>query len=140
MGVSFNVDLLQSVVAGWIAGAVAGLAGTAVLLIFVARRPEMAQRLPLQNHLVVLGIVFANGLVIGLTLIGILAGAAHYRFGGGPGSAFSVGVVVVAALVSVVYVLVRRGFRAEVPGVLICLGIVALTFSLLLPWLGTMDR
>jgi uncharacterized membrane protein YhhN len=110
------------------------------VMFFAARRPDFAQRLPLQVHLVALGIVFANAFVIGLTLIGILVGALHHRFGGGPGSGFSIGVTLVFLAVAVIYMLVRRRVRSgEAPAVLISLGVSAAAFAILTPWLGTME-
>lgn len=135
-----DAELLQSVVSGWIAGAVAGLANTAVLLVAIARHPHLADRLPLQRNLVVLGVVFANALVISLTLVGIVLGMLHHRFGGGPASVFSLAIVGGTVLLGLFYAFVRGTVRSsEGPVVLVTLSIAGAAFGLLLPWLAEMD-
>lgn len=135
-----NVDLMQALAAGWVSGAVAGLVATAVLLVLMARRPELAARLPLPNNLPVLGIVFANALTIGLTLVGLVLGALHHATGNeGVLGAFSLLVLIGSLLIAGFYAFVRGGVRGpEAPGVLLSLFIVALAFGLLLPWLATL--
>lgn len=136
-----DADLLQALVSGWIAGAVAGLASTAIWLVAMARRPGLAARLPLQGHLTVFGIVFANTFVIGLTLVGLVLGAFQHRSGGGPGGAFSLAVLAGLVLVAGAYAFVRGRLRGgEAPYVLLTLATVAVSFALLLPWLAEMDR
>jgi len=135
-----NVDLLQSLVSGWIAGAVAGLACTAIWLVAFIRHPELALRLPLQQKLVIFGIVFANAFVISLTLVGIVLGALHYRFGGGPGDGYSLALLGGTVVIALGYAFVRGRIRSqEGPYVLITLATVGVAFGLLMPWLASMD-
>ncbi|MDA0300901.1 MAG: hypothetical protein O2822_00065 [Chloroflexi bacterium] len=135
-----DAALLQAVVSGWIAGAAAGLASTAVWLVALVRRPGLATRLPLHGHLTIFGIVFANAFVISLTLVGLVLGALQHRFGGGPGGAFSLAVLAGAVAIAAAYAFVRGGIRGEAsPYVLLTLAVIAASFAVLLPWLAEMD-
>lgn len=135
-----NVELMQALTAGWVSGVVAGMVGTAMLLVLIARRPQLASRLPLPNKLPVLGIVFANALTISLTLVGLVLGAIHHGVGGGGVlGGFSLIVLGGSAAGAGFYAFVRGGIRrAEAPAVLLSLAIVGLTFGLLMPWLATL--
>ncbi|MQC18654.1 MAG: hypothetical protein DWG80_06245 [Chloroflexi bacterium] len=134
-----DADLAGALLAGWIAGAVAGLTSTAAVLIVAARSPSFAARLP-ARRLPLLGIVLANGLTIGLTLVGLLLGGLFYRLGGeGAGGAlrFGAAVLVVAVGFFGLYVFVRSGLRGrEAPIVVVALGVAGVCFGVLLPWLG----
>ena len=134
-----NEELAGALLAGWIAGAVAGLTSTAALLLFAARSPSFAARLP-TRRLPLLGILLANGLTFGLTLVGLLLGGLFYGFGGGgSGGAlrFGWGVFVVVAGFLGLYGFVRGGSRGrEAPVVVVALAVAGVCFGVLLPWLG----
>lgn len=137
----FNVELVQSLFAGWVAGAVAGLAQTAVVLVVLARRPALAQRLPWQQRLPILGIIFANALTFSLTIIGLVLGALFHA-NGGPDAALRFSALVAGGVVAiaVLYAFVRGRLRsAEAPAVLIGLVVAGVAFGGLLPWLGSID-
>lgn len=138
-----NVELLRSLVAGWISGAAAGLASTGIWLVAMSRRPAlaaMASRLPRERFVIVFGIVFANASVISLTLVGLLLGAVHHRLGGGPGSPFSLLVLGGGVVIGGAYVFVRGGLRApEAPWVLFTLAVIALAFGVMLPVLVQLE-
>ena len=128
-----DVELLRPLVAGWIAGAAAGLFITPVLVISMAR-PGPAARFQGRARLPVLVILFLNALMISLTLVGLLLGAIYYASGG---PMFSVAVVAGITVLAVLYVVVRGRIRtAEAPVLLISLVILAAAFGGLLPFLA----
>jgi hypothetical protein len=136
-----DAALAQSLFAGWVAGAVAGMASTVALIIGVVRTRVVASRLPWANRPVILAIVMANALTFGLTLVGLVLGAVFHRTGVEDPQRFGIVVAVATVVIVGFYVFVRGGIRArEAPVVLVCLVVSGLSFSLLLPWLGTLDR
>lgn len=141
-GIGWNNELLQALVAGWVSGAVAGLAATAAVLIFLARRPAVARRLPWQQRLPILGIIFANAFLFGLTIIGLVLGALFHRAGGPEAPVrFGIGVGAGVLVIATLYAVVRGRLRSgEAPGVLACLAVCGLCFGVLLPFLGSLDR
>ena len=136
-----NSHVLQSLLAGWLSGAAAGLGVTAVALVWVSRRPAVMRRLPLQARLPVLGIVVANAMVFGLTLIGLVAGAVYHGTsvdaGGGRFPLVLAGIVVAAAAL---YAFVRGPRASEAPAVVGALVVCGLAFGGMLPWLAGIDR
>lgn len=132
-----NEQAAQALLAGWLSGAAAGLATTALVLVAATRRPGLISELPLlQGHPGVLGIVVANATVIALTLVGLVLGAAYYASDAQPGRfalLVGVGVVVLGGL----YAYVRgRVWSDEAPLVLVALAIVGLAFAVMLPQLA----
>ena len=75
-------DLARSLLAGWIAGALAGIVATGVLLVLMARRPTLAARVARTPRLGVVGVVLANGLTLTLTVIGLILGGFVVTEGG----------------------------------------------------------
>ncbi|MDA0269915.1 MAG: hypothetical protein DWG83_01105 [Chloroflexi bacterium] len=126
-------EVLGPLVAGWIAGAAAGLFLMPVLVIWAARPGRMVH-LHGRSRLPVLVILFLNGLMITLTLIGLVLGGLYTRTGG---LTFSLVVLAVTGVAGGLYLFVRGTWRApEAPLVLACLLITALAFAGLLPWLA----
>lgn len=136
-----DAELAGSLLAGWIAGAVAGLTATGLLLVVAARSPSLAARLP-SRRLPLLGMVLANGLTIGLTLVGLLLGGLFYRLGGdGTGGAarFGAVVLVVSGGFLGLYVFVRSGLRGrEAPIVVVSVAVAGVCFGVVLPWLASL--
>jgi hypothetical protein len=133
-----NVDLARALLAGWLAGAITGLAVTAVVLIAAARSPSLAARLPMRGRLPVLGILMANALAFGLTLVGLVLGAVYHAtsFEAG-GGRFHLVVPVLLLAAFAAYVIVRGRLRAaDVLAAGLSLGIAALAFGVFLPWLA----
>lgn len=137
-----NDELMQSLLAGWLSGAVAGLATTAIALAWLARSPERARRLPLQARLPILGIVVVNAMVITLTLVGLVIGALHHNTrpeGGGVGL-FPLAVAGILLALAVLYAFVRGRIRTpEAPLVLGSLLVCGLAFGGMLPWLAGLE-
>jgi len=136
-----DVGLAQSLSAGWVAGAVAGMVSTMALIIGVVRSSVVASRLPWANRPVILAIVMANALTFGLTLVGLVLGAVFERTGVEDPQRFGLVVAGGSVVIAAFYIFVRGGIRSrEAPVVLVCLAVSGLAFALLLPWLGTLDR
>lgn len=137
-----DADLAQSLLAGWIAGALDGLIAAGGLVAFVARQPALAGRLPARGRLLAVGMIGANALVFGLTLLGLILGALFHR-AGGEEVAVRFGLVAGAGLLGVgaLYAFVRGRLRtSEAPAVLMILVVSALSFGVVLPVLGSLDR
>ncbi len=136
-----NTHVLQSLLAGWLSGAAAGLALTAVVLVWLARRPEVARRLPLQTRLPILGIVAANALVFGLTLLGLVSGAVYHNTSADAGGGrFPLVLAGLLLTVGALYAFVRGTVRSkEAPVVLAALIVCGLAFGGLMPWLAGIE-
>jgi len=137
-----NADLMQSLLAGWVSGAAAGLATTMLVLVWLARSPERARRLPMQVRLPILGIVVVNAMVITLTLVGLVAGALHHNTRPADGSAglFPVTLAAIVLASAALYAFVRGRIRsAEAPLVLGSLLVFGLAFGGMLPWLAGIE-
>lgn len=94
---TINVDgsLLRALLAGWIAGAAAAFATTAVVVAALARASAWRTRLTeVRASLPLLGIVIVNGAVLVFTIVGLVLGAI-YHAGDQPG--FSLGIAVAGA-------------------------------------------
>jgi len=137
-----NVELAQSLFAGWVSGAVAGMVSTVALIIGVVRTSVVASRLPWANRPVILAIVMANALTFGLTLLGLILGAVFEGVGGAEDPRrFGVFAAVGTLVLTGFYVFVRGGIRSrEASVVLVCLLVSGLAFAILLPYLGSLDR
>ncbi len=132
-----NSEAMQALLAGWLSGAAAGLAVTGVVLVMAARHPALAPRLPWQRHLGVLGIVVANGMLIVLTLVGLLLGALYHRTRE-DAERFPLWVILGLFAVGGLYFFVRGRVRtAEAPVVLVALAIAGVAFAGLLPRLAS---
>lgn len=130
----FDPAILRPLLAGWITGAAVGLASTAIVVIAVVRSRRWPRQFArLRISIVAFAIAAANGMVIGWTLIGLLAGAAWIaspaRF---PLLAGAVGLAF-AALYAYVRGLEDRGEAAVVLG---CTLVATLAFALALPLLA----
>lgn len=138
---SVSAETAQALLAGWLSGAAAGLAITAVVLIVLARHPEAAARLPGQGRLRFVAIVVANALVLGLTLVGLVLGALYLRTSGDAGGAwFSLVVAGGCVAAAALYVFVRGQIRGgEAPVVLGSIVIAAAAFGVMLPLLAGLE-
>ena len=77
-----DADLARSLLAGWIAGAMAGIVATGLVLVVMARKPGLAARIAGTRRLGIIGVILANGLTLTFTLIGlVLAAEAHHHVG-----------------------------------------------------------
>ncbi len=138
---SFAVDpeVARPLLAGWIAGAIVGLADTALLLLVLAHDATWPARLPgLRLSLPIFGVVAVNALLIGWTLVGIVLGAIYL---GAPMPAFSLAVGGGWLALAALHAFVRGGLRggARRGEVTVVWGTAALAvaaFALLLPLLA----
>jgi len=74
--VLFDPAIARPLLAGWISGAVLGLADTALLVLVIARSPTWPHQLSgLRVSLPVFSIAAINAMLISWTLIGLLLGA-----------------------------------------------------------------
>lgn len=138
---SFAVDpeVARPLLAGWIAGAIVGLADTALLLLVLSRDtawPTRLHRLPVS--LPILGVVAVNAMLIGWTLVGIVLGAIYL---GAPMPAFSLAVGGGWLALAALYAFVRGGVpggapRGELALVWGTVALAAAAFALLLPLLA----
>lgn len=108
---------MQALVAGFIAGAAAAFASTAVTLVAMSRgnwwrRLPERQRIPLP----LMGVVFVNALMLAWTLLGLVLGAAYLRATsvapgaglGSPNVRFTLAVASVILVALVLAAFVRR--------------------------------
>ena len=125
----------RPLLAGWIAGAIVGLADTALLLVVLSRDPAWVRRLPgLRVSLPIFGVVAVNALLIGWTLVGIVLGALYL---GAPMPAFSLAAAGAWFALAGLYTFVRGGrHRGEAVVVWGTATLAAGAFALLLPLLA----
>jgi hypothetical protein len=69
-------DAARALLAGFIAGAAVAFATTAIALVTVSRNTALQARLGEARRLPLLGVVLANALFLGWTLLGLVLGAA----------------------------------------------------------------
>lgn len=130
-------DVAQTLLAGWLSGAAAGIAITGLVLVAAARRPGLARRLPWQSRLGVLGMIVSNAVLFSLTLVGLVLGAFYHRVREDEGR-FPLYVLAGAVVVGALYVFIRGRVRtAEAPVVLVSLAIAAFAFAVMLPGLAS---
>ena len=137
-----DADLARSLLAGWIAGAMEGIVATGLVLVVMARKPGLAARIAGTRRLGIIGVILANGLTLTFTLIGLVLGALFHRAGGAD-AALRFALVVGGGSLTLagLYAFVRGRVRtAEAPVVLMVLTIAALSFGVVLPVLGSLDR
>jgi hypothetical protein len=85
-------DLLRALLAGWIAGAAASFAATAIVVAALAQTTAWRARLTqVRVSLPLVGIIVVNGALLVLTIVGLVLGAL-YHAGDQPG--FSLGIAV----------------------------------------------
>jgi hypothetical protein len=88
-------DVLRALLAGWIAGAAAAFASTAVVVAAMARTTGWRARLSeVRVSLPLIGILVVNGMLLVLTILGLVLGAL-YHAANQPG--FSLGVALAVA-------------------------------------------
>lgn len=135
MSFALDPDVARPLLAGWVAGAGVGLAHTALLLLALSRDPAWPKRLPgLRVSLPILGVVAANALVIGWTLVGLVLGAILI---GAPMPAFSFAVGGGCLALAALYTFVRgRPPRGEAVVVWATAALAAVAFAVLLPLLA----
>lgn len=131
----FDSTILRPLLAGWIMGAMVGLAGTAILVVAVARSKRWPQQFTrLRVSVPVFAIVAINAMVISWTLIGLVLGALWIAT---PMPQFAVGVVVAILGPIGGYLYLRgRDHRGEAQVVIGTGGIAALAFAVGLPLLA----
>ena len=129
-----GLDIARTLLAGWLAGALVGLGDTALLLVILARHPGWAARLPaLRVRLPILGVLAANALVIGWTLVGLLLAALALRL---PMPAYAFAVAGLWAAVGLLHAFLRGGaVRDEAQFVWGTAILATAAFAVLLPWL-----
>lgn len=128
-------ELARAVVAGWVTGAIVGLTCLAILLIGLSRESAWATRVPhLRVGLPLLGVVAANAMLFGWTIVGVLAGFAYWAR---PGILYSIGLVAIGAFVGLLYWIVRSGARGSEPAVVwSSLVVVVVMFAVVMPLLA----
>lgn len=138
---NINIELAQSLLAGWVAGAIAGMVTTAVMMIFVVTTPAVRTRMPWADRLPVLAILMANGLSFGLTLVGLVLGAVFYN-AGGRAEPVLFGLITAGACVALggLYLFIRGTRGREAPLLLTCVVTCGLSFGVILPVLGSLDQ
>jgi hypothetical protein len=130
-----NVDAAGVLLAGWLAGAVVGLADSGLLLVLLSRHPGWAARLPaFRVRLSIIGIVVANGMVIGWTLIGLLMGLLALKVAMPAFVLLAVGLCLAAGGLHVFFRGLRRGDEAAAVWGTVLAAIAG--FAGLLPWLA----
>lgn len=131
----FNPDVARPLLAGWITGAVVGLADTALIVIAVARSPRWPEQLSgLHVSLPAFAIAAVNGMLIGWTLIGLLLGALSIIV---PMPKFAFGVCGVTIGIVCLYAYVRGlEHRGEVVVVMGSGLIATVAFAVMLPVLA----
>lgn len=130
---SAEVETGRALLAGFVSGAAAAFATTAIALRSISRSPEWRSRAASVGRvpLPLLGVVLVNGLLLVWTLLGLLLGAAYlgvaepFRFGA------IVNVVVLLALVAAF--VVRGRITSPMWGTAL---VAALAFGVLLPALA----
>ncbi len=90
--IDVNGELLRALLAGWIAGAAASFAATAIVVTVMARTTAWRSRLTeIRASLPLVGIIVVNGALLVLTIVGLILGGL-YHAGAQPG--FSLGIAV----------------------------------------------
>ncbi len=135
-GIFFDPEIARPLLAGWIVGAVVGLADTAVLVIAISRSRHWPQQLSgLRVSLPVFAIAAVNGMLIGWTLVGLLLGVLWIV---APGPRYLLGVGIVGAGIAGLYAFVRGLHHRGEAGVVIgSLALATTAFGVLLPLLAT---
>lgn len=136
-----NGHVLQSLLAGWLSGAAAGIGVTALVMTWLSRRPDLARRLPFQARLPILGIVVVNAMAFGLTLIGLVLGAVYHSTSiEADGGRFRLVLAGVLFAIGGLFAFVRGRVRGGgVPLVLGVLAVCGLAFGVMMPWLAGID-
>ena len=128
-------EAARALLAGFIAGAAAALATTAIVLVSLSRsaqwqaRASQVERVPLP----LLGVVFANGLLLAWTLLGLVLGAAYLGVDDRHPALFSLVVLGAVAAVLLATAFVRGRLTAPMWTTAFA---AALAFGLLLPVLA----
>ena len=135
--VLFDPEIARPLLAGWIMGAVVGLADTALLVIAIARSRRWPQQLSgLHVSLPIFAIAAANGMMICWTLIGLVLGALWIVV---PMPKFAIGVGGAILGILGVYAYIRGlGHRGEAQVVVGSGALAAVAFGGVLPLLASM--
>ena len=134
----FDPEVARPLLAGWITGAIVGLADAALLVIAVTRAPGWPQQLAgFRVSLPAVAIVAVNGMLIGWTLVGLLLGALWIVV---PMPRFAIGVCAVSLGIVGLYAFVR-GFEHRGEARLVAGGalIATVAFAGLLPALAAWE-
>lgn len=125
-------ELAAAVIAGWLTGVLVGLSLLTVLVIGLSREPRWWDRFPgLRVSLPVFGIIAANAMVFGWTLVGVLLGVA-YAVLGTPG--YSIAIVAVGMAAGAGYWIVRgEAWGMERRIVWISVGVATAAFAVVVP-------
>ncbi len=127
-------ELARAVVAGWLTGVMIGLICLGIVMIGLARDPSWSARMPrVKVSLPVFGIIVANGMMFGWTLVGVLLG---FAYAARPGLAFSVGLFALAILGGGLYWIMRSSAHGSEPFMVWgCLVVAVLGFGVGMPLL-----
>ena len=130
---SEEVEAGRALLAGFIAGAAAAFATTAIALLSMSRSPQWQVRAAGVERvsLPLLGVALVNGLLLGSTLLGLMLGAAYLGVEDRLRFALLVLAAVAVALAAATYV--RGRLTAPMWGTALA---AALAFGLLLPALA----
>ena len=130
---SEEVEAGRALLAGFIAGAAAAFATTAIALLSMSRSPQWQVRATGVERvsLPLLGVALVNGLLLGSTLLGLMLGAAYLGVEDRLRFALLVLAAVAVALAAATYV--RGRLTAPMWGTALA---AALAFGLLLPALA----
>jgi len=130
VGPAFDLEAARALFAGLIAGAIAGLATTAIALVALSRNPALRARLPMALPLPALGVVAANAMLFAWTLVGLVLGAL-WRGVSQPAFSIAVAVAVLALLAAAAFVRARLTWPMGITAV-----VAAVAFAGILPLLA----
>ncbi len=125
-----HLDPARVLLAGFIAGAAGGLASTAIALFALTGNAAARAHLPAQVRFGAIGIVAANAMLFGWTLVGLVLGAVYLH---AAQPAFSIGIAAACVVALGGAAFVRR--RVTWPMWSAAL-VAAMTFAVLLPLLA----
>lgn len=130
-GESETIDALRAILAGWVTGAAIGVVSLGAIMILLARESDPMGRFPMiRVSLPVFGIVMANVLVIGWTLVGILLGFLYTLLSPG---AYIVGVIALGSFVWAAHFVLRGSTAGETKFVWPSLVIATVLFASMVP-------
>jgi hypothetical protein len=126
-------EALRAILAGWVTGAAIGIVNLGVLMVLLAREREPMARFPgLKVSLPIFGVIVANVMVFGWTLVGIVLGFIYTLMSPG---AFVAVVVAVGVFVGAAYGVLRGVAASEAKFVWPSLALGTVLFASVVPFL-----